>query len=326
MMHIALCMDNLYVPYCATVMASVIENNQAEEITFHLLSCDFSDKNKFCIREWIQPKVGITVRFYDVSPQVFNEFPIGEAYLNIGAYFRLYLAECLKDIDKVLYLDCDLVNVQPLHELWNTDISGYAVAGVRDRINDYVRVYNRLGYPMSEGYINSGVILINLKRWREDAFFQKAWNVACCMPRQLKNHDQDIINLLYHGQILMLNFKYNLLEHYLYTEDKLYISKQYYPEIERAIKQPVIIHYCMPFKPWHVECINPYQGIYLKYKQMTPWPDVTLIKKSHSTWKQMFLDRLKWLMGFAGLYHYVGKQSPLRKDIDTIEEPENILF
>lgn len=132
--------------------------------------------------------------------------------------------------------------------------------------------------------------------------------------------------MFYHGQILILDFKYNLLEHYLYTEDKLYISKQYYPEIERAIKQPVIIHYCMPFKPWHMECINPYQGIYLKYKQMTPWPDITLIKKSHFTWKQMLLNRLKWLMGLAGLYHYVGKQSPLRETLSKIEEEGKVLF
>lgn len=326
MMHIALCMDNPYAPYCATVMASVIENNPKTGIAFHLLSCDLSDTNKEYIRQWISSIEGVKVYFYNVDSHVFDNFPIGEAYLNIGAYFRLYLAECLKDIDKVLYLDCDLVNVAPLTDLWNIDISDYAVAGVRDRINDYVRVYNRLGYPMSEGYINSGVILINLKRWRKDRFFQKAQNVACCIPEQLKNHDQDIINMLYHGQILMLDFKYNLLEHYLYTEDKLYISKQYYPEIERAIKQPVIIHYCMPFKPWHMECINPYQGIYLKYKQMTPWPDITLIKKSHFTWKQMLLNRLKWLMGLAGLYHYVGKQSPLRETLSKIEEEGKVLF
>ena len=75
-----------------------------------------------------------------------------------------------------------------------------------------------------------------------------------------------------------------------------------------------------------MECINPYQGIYLKYKQMTPWPDITLIKKSHFTWKQMLLNRLKWLMGLAGLYHYVGKQSPLRETLSKIEEEGKVLF
>lgn len=325
-MHIALCLDNNYVPYCATVMLSTIDNNKGEEITFHLLGDGISKENSEKLNNWISLFSGVNLRIYAIDKNDFKSFPVGDAYVNISTYFRLIMPTLLSELDKVIYLDCDVIVNGSLKELWNTDIEKYALAGVRDRINDYVRVYNRLGYSMTDGYVNAGVLLINLKRWREDRTFEQARDIAHRIPQKLKNHDQDIINLLYHGQILMLDFKYNLLEHYLYTEDKLYISKQYYPEIERAIEQPVIIHYCMPFKPWHVECINPYQGIYLKYKQMTPWPDITLIKKSHSTWKQMLLDRLKWLMGLAGLYHYVGKQSPLRETLSNIEEGGKVLF
>lgn len=281
MMDIALCHDNNYAPYSTVVIASILDHNENTEITFHLLHTDLTAERCAIIKSWVESFKGKKVCFYQMKKESFADFPIDEhTYLDYGAYIRLYLGECLKQIDKVLYLDCDVIVNGSLCELWNTDISDYAVAGVRDRINDYIRVYNRLDYPMSEGYINSGMMLINLKKWREDDFFKKAQQLACEKGASvLKNHDQDIINAIYHGQILILPFRYNLLEYYLYVEEWLYLDRKYYPEIIDACKNPAIIHFCMPQKPWHYECINPFKELYYKYRKMTPWPEVELTHK-----------------------------------------------
>lgn len=323
-MDIALCHDNNYAPYGSVVMASVIYNNPNEDITFHVLHTNLTDERCRAISEWVGIFNGKSVCFYKMEKEYFADFPIDEnTYLDFGAYIRLFLGECLSQIDKVLYLDCDIIVNKSLSELWNTDISYYAVAGVRDRINDYIRVYNRLGYPMKDGYINSGMMLINLKKWREDRFFDQAKEVARQMGASiLKNHDQDIINILYHGQILMLPFRYNLLEYYLYVEEWLYLDRKYYPEIIEACKSPVIVHFCMPQKPWHYECINPYKTLYYKYRRMTPWPEVALTHKVHRlTAKQ----KIKLLLSKLGLYHIESKPT-LRKNIDEIEEKQNVLF
>ena len=176
---------------------------------------------------------------------------------------------------------------------------------------------------MCEGYINSGMMLINLKRWREDDFFKKAQQLACEKGASvLKNHDQDIINAIYHGQILMLPFRYNLLEYYLYVEEWLYLDHKYYPEIVEACKTPAIIHFCMPQKPWHYECINPFKDLYYKYRKMTPWPEVVL---THKTQKLSRKQKIKGLLGKLGLYHIESKPT-LRHDMNVIEEPHNVLF
>ena len=324
MIHIALCHDNNYAPYGTVVMASVIDNNPEEEITFHLLHTDLTEERCAIIKDWTESFKGKRVCFYKMKKEAFADFPIdGNTYLDYGAYIRLYLGECLTQIDKVLYLDCDIIVNGSLRELWNTDVSGCAVAGVRDRINDYVRVYNRLGYPMSEGYINSGMMLINLKRWREDGFFRKARLVASDKGAAvLKNHDQDIINAIYHGRIMMLPFRYNLLEYYLYVEEWLYLDRKYYPEIIGACKNPAVIHFCMPQKPWHYECINPFRELYYKYRRMTPWPEVVL---THKRRKLSRKDKLKRLLGRLGLYHIESKPT-LRKDVGVIEEKGNVLY
>ena len=322
MMHIVFCLDNNYIPYCATTIASIIANNQEKEIIFHLFVDGATDANRRKLQEWINCFEGKNIKFYNLSEADFKDFPVGNAYINLTTYFRLVIQDKLPDIDKVLYLDCDTIVNGDLKDLWTTEMGDYAVAGVRDRVNDSIRLYNRLRYPMCDGYVNAGVLLINLKKWRESRVFERAKKMAKAMPEALKNHDQDIINAIYHGQILMLPFRYNLLEYYLYVEEWLYLDRKYYPEIVEACKNPVIIHFCMPQKPWHYECINPFREIYYKYRKMTPWPEVAL---THKRQKLSGKEKVKRLLGRLGLYHIEAKPT-LRKEVNVIEEKNNVLY
>lgn len=322
MIDIAFCLDNNYIPHCSTVISSIIENNKEECITFHLISDFISSDNIKILSDWISSKNNKSIVFHQVVKGDFRQFPIGEAYINITTYYRLLLPEILKDIDKILYLDCDVIVNHSLKDLWYTDINEYALAGVRDRINDSIRLYNRLNYSMKYGYVNAGVLLINLKKWREKNIFKKALLLSSEKPEILKNHDQDIINILFYESKLIIDFKYNLLEYYLYTEDWLYLDKKYYPEIIEACKNPVIVHFCMPQKPWHIECINPYRELYYKYREMTPWSEIELTHKKEKLSKK---QKLKLTLEKFGLYK-VERKSTIRKDINTINEPTNILF
>lgn len=321
-MHIVFCLDNNYIPYCATTIASIIDTNQTEKITFHLFVDGIMDANRVMMQEWLGKQEGKDILFYELSEDDFKDFPVGEAYINLTTYFRLVIQDKLPDIDKVIYLDCDTIVNGSLKELWNTEMGDYAVAGVRDRVNDCIRLYNRLRYPMHDGYVNAGVLLINLKKWRKFHVFDRAKEIAKAMPEALKNHDQDIINILFHDNILMLPFRYNLLEYYLYVEEWLYLDRKYYPEIIDACNNPAIIHFCMPQKPWHYECINPFKNLYYKYRKMTPWSEVEL---THKIQKLSRKQKVKMLLCKLGLYHIESKPL-LRHDVNIIEEQNNVLF
>lgn len=321
-MHIVFCLDNSYISHCATVIASIISHNREESITFHLLSDYLSQENICSLEKWIKSFNNKYIEVHKINIDRFNVFPVKDAYINISTYYRLLIPDIIKDIDKVIYLDCDVIINSSLTDLWNTDISDYTLAGVRDRINDSIRLYNRLKYDIQFGYLNAGVLLINLKKWREENVFEKALSIAKTNPTILKNHDQDIINMIFYDSKKILNFKYNLLEYYLYTEEWLYLDRKYYPEIIEACKNPVIVHFCMPQKPWHFECINPYKELYYKYRKMTPWPELKLTHKKEKLSKK---QKLKLALEKLGLYK-VERKSTLRKDINNIEEPNNVLF
>lgn len=321
-MHIVFCLDNSYISHCATVIASIISHNREESITFHLLSDYLSQENICSLEKWIKSFNNKYIEVHKINIDRFNVFPVKDAYINISTYYRLLIPDIIKDIDKVIYLDCDVIINSSLTDLWNTDISDYTLAGVRDRINDSIRLYNRLKYDIQFGYLNAGVLLINLKKWREENVFEKALSIAKTNPTILKNHDQDIINMIFYDSKKILNFKYNLLEYYLYTEEWLYLDRKYYPEIIEACKNPVIVHFCMPQKPWHFECINPYKELYYKYRKMTPWPELKLTHKKEKLSKK---QKLKLALEKLGLYK-VERKSTLRKDINNIEESNNVLF
>lgn len=322
MMHIAFCLDNNYIYHCVTTVASIIDNNKKENIIFHLFVDGITQVNRTILLNWIDKFENKSIWIYELAQEDFKDFPIEDAYINLTTYFRLVIHDKMPNVDKVLYLDCDTIVNGSLTELWNMDIGDYAIAGVRDRVNNSIRLYNRLCYPMNDGYVNAGVLLINLKKWRESYIFDQARCLAQQIPTALKNHDQDIINIIYHGQILMLPFKYNLLEYYQYSEEWLYMDRKYYPEIIEACKNPVIIHFCMPQKPWHYECINPYRELYYKYRRMTPWPEIILI---HKVQKYSKKQRIKLFLEKMGLYK-IERKSTLRKNVDIIEDPNNVLF
>lgn len=325
-MEIAFCLDNNYVPHCATVIMSIITNNREENISFHILSNDMSEANKQMLLHWIDNFSNKQIFIYDIDIKHLTHLPIGESYINISTYFRLLLPDYLKNLGKVIYLDCDVIVNGNLKELWNIDISQYAIAGVRDRINDYIRVYNRLEYNMQYGYINAGVLLINLNIWRQNKVFEQAFEIAKRMPLQLKNHDQDILNLLFHQNKLIIDFKYNLLEYFLYSEDYLFLSKKYYHKIEMAIKKPLIIHFCMPHKPWHKECINPFRDQYIQYRKATPWADFKINKYCKKDFKEQIVQFTKLIAISIGLIPKSTKRSPLRTDIYKITSKNNVIF
>lgn len=323
MIHIAFNLDNNYIAHCATVIASIIDNNSHCNISFHLISADLSNINKSKLEQWIKEHGELYhIYFYDIDKTIFDNFPLGQTYLNITCYYRLLIPTLLQGISKAIYLDCDTIVLNNLEGLWNTILKNKAWAGVRDRINDYIRVYNRLDFPLEYGYFNDGVMLLNLDEMRKVDIISISKDLAKNIPLALKNHEQDILNKIFYKSKQPLDFKYNLLEYYLYTEEWLYLDRKYYPEIIEACKNPVIVHFCMPQKPWHIECINPYKELYYKYRRMTPWPELKLIHKKEKLSKK---QKLKLALEKLGLYK-VERKFTLRENLNIIENHKNVLF
>lgn len=288
MIHIACGLDNNYAPYCTILLYSILENNKQDDITFHLLTNNMNEVNRKTIQQMVAD-YGKIIFFHHIDKDLFQDFPIS-GHINYATYLRLLLPSVLPDLDKVLYLDCDMIIDGNLKELWDINIENYALAGVRDSENDNIRLYNRLGYDQSLGYINAGVLLMNLKEWRKDNVLSEAIKRITSNPRKYCYWDQDFINEFYCDRKLLLDFKFNLMEFFLFSYNKFIISRKYFRDIERAIKKPTIIHFCGHIKPWHIEYSSPIKYIFCKYADKQQYiSDIYTYQRSK---KQRIKDRI----------------------------------
>lgn len=310
-MNIVYASDNNFVEILGISMISLFENNKdCDEITVYILDDEIDESNKVKLLH-IAEKFDREVSFIDVS-----ELDVPKSVQSIrwskSAFTRLFMRRILPiEIKKVLYLDCDIIVMNSLNDLYNTDISQCKAAGVRDCISKYY--LKNIGLKPDDGYCNSGVLLIDLDRWNEEEFmlfFEEHSSI-------IKYPDQDVINGVCGKEMLMLDCRYNsytALFDFTYKDLMIFRKPtKYYSEneVENAKKNPAIVHFTTSFlslRPWIEGCKHPYVGEWLKYKSMSPWADVPLRKDNRSEKKKLAVKIYKALpnglaVRIAGVLH-----------------------
>lgn len=268
MIHIVSCTDNNYVMPLGVAMTSAFINCQSS-VTYHIITTDVvSDKNKAKLLECAKRYKGQVV-FYDIKSEVLAQLPIRKTgYLSAACYVRIFIEQLLPaEIERVIYLDCDLIVNQDLIELWSTPMIGKAAGVVYDSIAKE-EFYERLMYDRSYKYFNSGVMLINLKYWREHCIMKQCLDFIQRYPNQIVCEDQDVLNAVLHENVLYLPIKYNAICTVFFKENQF--PPEYSKEVEEAKTNPIIVHYSW-IKPWHRECDHTLVGLFFKYQKLTPW-------------------------------------------------------
>jgi lipopolysaccharide biosynthesis glycosyltransferase len=183
----------------------------------------------------------------------FDDVKITLPNVNSNAtFFRLLLMEYLNYYDKCIYLDSDVLVNQDICELYDTELEGDYIAGVKavayvtrpDGGGDYLK---QTGLKSLDQYINAGVLVMNLKKMREDDIKSKIEKLMFrCYPSQ----DQDILNIVCYDRIRFLPFKYNVMTKYAYYDIEKYEEIFSEEQIVDAWMKPAIIHYADIIKPW----------------------------------------------------------------------------
>lgn len=271
--------DNNYVQHTGVSILSLLDNNKHfKDISIYVIDNEISEDNKEKLVE-ICKSYKRKIIFID-----FNKYK-GLLKLNmkwnisISSYARLFISSMLPDdINKVLYFDCDTIIVNKLNELWNMDMSDSYVAGVADTINSSTK--SAVGINKDGNYINAGMLLINLRKWREDNIQDRFIKFIDNKNGSVTHHDQGVINgILYrNSKILKPNFNLMTVYYIMKREDIISyygIDNEFYSEeiIKEALANPVCIHFTPGFttRPWVKGCKHPKKQLYLDYLNKTPW-------------------------------------------------------
>jgi len=261
--HIVISPDEKYALHGLTMLNSLMANNRGIRYMIHILDGGISIKNKLKFRLFFF-KYRLKYQFYKIDYSIIINAPT-HGHISLSAYSRLFLSSILsKEIIHVLYLDCDLVVVNDIDELMNIKIDEYHVAAIEEIISEEMR--NNLELRDSL-YFNSGVMLINLKKWREENMESKFLEFINEKPEKIKYWDQDVLNFCLKNKWLRLPYKYNLTHFFFYPE--VYPSTYFgmkHDEFEESVKDPIIIHYTSHQKPWIEGCKHPRKDLYFRYQ------------------------------------------------------------
>lgn len=294
-MEIVACTDKGYVMPTGVMMYSVCFNNQDADITFHLIVDESVTQKARCdLKEAVEKFVNKRIVFYEVDSQRTKGLPTRTIFgITQAAYYRLYLTEIIpQTIDKVLYFDGDIIVRHSLASLWETDLTGYAVAAAIDMSSANIEYYNRLRYPSDLGYFNSGVLLINLDYWRKHHVIDMFSNFISNHSDIIRCEDQDVLNVVFCNHKLWIPVKYNL-QHGFLKKNAKYDYWKYEKEVEEARKDPVIVHYTS-FKPWekNTKEIHPFSSSFKNYQKQTIWKNMITDKRSIMSKIRIFVGRM----------------------------------
>lgn len=256
--NVCLTCDNNYARYAGVTIASILKNaNTDDELNFFIISMDISQENMENIKKLTNIK-DFTINFVNPPKELFSEYIDTKTtdYLPLASFYRLKLPSLIPLEDKVIYLDCDVVVNKSLSSMFNIDIENYYCGGIKDI--GYKRLGKRIGLKNGQTYINSGVLLVNLKKWRKDNAELKLSTYAKEYPEKLFLGDQDLINICFADEILLLDSKWNVQVVNL-------CSRSDYSCIFN------ILHYTGASKPWKMGSYIPLKEHYYKYLSLTNW-------------------------------------------------------
>lgn len=233
---IAVVFDDNYLNQALVVVTSVLLNNILSSHTFYFIAVQLSQKGNQFLESFIN-KFRLKASIINLNDQLFKNLP-QYCHISRSTYVRLTLDEILPNEDKVLYLDCDLLVECDLTKLWTTNFAPHPIAAVPERGELQMQLRQHVG--MDNGlYINAGVCLINLKKWKELGLKEKCIAWIENNPERATMMDQDAMNAVLLSDIHYLPIEFNF--------------NPIHQLPERALRSHPnrIIHCAGPLKPWH---------------------------------------------------------------------------
>jgi lipopolysaccharide biosynthesis glycosyltransferase len=306
-MPITLCCatnDN-YAPHAAALIVSIMINKLSDdELTFYCFADKLSEDVRRRFIEMSQ-QWNFTLHFVDIDDSVFQRLPAFNG--NRTTYFRLMMGSMLPEsLDKILYLDCDMIVTRSLSELFAMDISDNYAIVVAEASMPHLASFD-LQYP----YFNAGMMLFNLKQYRYDQMEKRIFDFAEKHREMLVFADQDIFNVVFGGRVVFVSLQWNCLQNHRITffpmvnRFILYMinwrfSEGFWERLRAAEGDPYIIHYNNT-KPWDGGCNSPLAGEYWKYACQTPF-----YERVRFSWRRIWRNILNvFLWGTYPIMHHL---------------------
>ena len=269
--------DDNYAQHIAVVIASIMAKTK-EKVCFYVINDNISKDKIEKLRDTADT-FKAKIEFISVPEDKFSNVYLS-GHVSKAAYFRLALTDILpNDIEKVIYLDVDLLVYDDIKKMWQIDLKNLPLAAVPDYgIMASPRLCKQkadaIGLPVGEKYFNSGVLVVNLKEWRKEDYTKQILEII--NNNQFPHHDQDALNKLFMHKWQALDLRWNIIPPVFNLFSKILLNSNFRKNAITARKNPGIIHYAGRYKPWEFTLHNGFNDKYYQYLQLTSFADSSM--------------------------------------------------
>ncbi len=272
--------DDGYSPFLAVSIQSLADHASPENQYFiKILHTDISVENKKKISKY--QRENIDIEFVDLNYYIekIQDKLYTRDYYSKTTYFRLFIPNLYPQYDKALYLDCDIVILDDIANLYGIDMGDNLVAAAPDDVIQTIKVFQDyvekvVGVADHRNYFNAGILLMNLDELRKFKF-QEKFSYSLGKITFSVAQDQDYLNRLCKGRVKLIDKNWNRMP---VTKDKVKPSE---------VK---LVHYNLAFKPWHFEDIL-FKEFFWEYAKKTEYFEEILRIRDSYTEEDRFQDK-----------------------------------
>lgn len=265
-MNILVTLDSNYIKPLKVMLKSLFLNNKENSFTIYLMHSTITDDELADLDNYISEN-GSQLKVIYMDDDFFSEAP-AHAYYTKEMYYRLLAYKFLpSDLNRILYLDPDILIINSIKELYNMDFNGHWFAAAYHDIASLNEIHKVRFFPYEiNNYYNSGVLLMNLELLRQYIDKDIIFRFVEKNHSRLLLPDQDVLNALFAKQIKTLDekmFNYDVRFYRYYKA----ASKNIW-DMDYIINNTVILHFCGKRKPWKNRYTGIFYSLYKHYEKL----------------------------------------------------------
>ncbi|RKS87702.1 lipopolysaccharide biosynthesis glycosyltransferase [Orbus hercynius] len=258
-LNVFLCFNDKYAFQAGVTVSSLLKNNT--NISIHLFMIDVSDNNKTYFQQLSY--YNNTIIFYDVDSSIIaNEHKLKDHH--IPTSLRIFVPQILTEIEKLIYLDSDIICHSSLSPLLEINFEDNIVLAAKDEEESQKTQCPLFDIHYGE-YFNAGVMIIDTNAWNNNNITQKSMDLLDNRRKEFRLLDQDALNIALKNQTKIIANNYNKI-----------VSICEHQIVPALNKNDVLIHFAGPIKPWFADTIP---ELYQYYQQISPWNAIKLDKR-----------------------------------------------
>ena len=290
--HVVLSFDDAFwAPAYAVMRSACLSSKRRRDMVFHLLHMPLSEEHRADL-EAITSEFGAELRWYPLAEQpIFDAFTAGlktSAQWPRVVYARLLLGELLPpDLERVLYLDCDMLVRRPLEELFDTDLEGKPIGAVLDTLHPFIMGRRDMRenpdiFDLADPYFNSGLMLVDMAGWRAMDVRGAMGELATRGWLARLQYDQDMLNIIFRGRWKALPWRWNTMDAHRAHETL----------------NPAILHFTGLNKPWALTAGIRRSTAYARWYRHV-MTNALFYRFARQRWKRWWLKRLPFGAGVS---------------------------